>query len=332
MSIKNTGTYPNLRMRRNRKADWVRRLVSEHNLSSNDLILPLFVREGHKKKETINSMPNIFRYSMDELSRVVEKACKLKIPLIALFPYTDANKKDARGKEALNTNNLICKTLRYLKKEFKNDIGIMCDVALDPYTKHGHDGILKNNNIDNDITIEVLIKQSLLQAQMKCDIIAPSDMMDGRIGRIRNALDKKGFKDTQIVSYAVKYASNFYGPFRDAVGSKKTLKGDKKTYQMDFKNSTEALREVAIDIKEGADIVMVKPGMPYLDIIKTVKDNFKIPIFSYQVSGEYSLIKNGIDKGIINQDAIFESLVSLKRAGSNAIVSYFSLEVANQLK
>jgi porphobilinogen synthase len=332
MSIKNTGTYPNLRMRRNRKADWVRRLVSEHNLSSNDLILPLFVREGHKKKETINSMPNIFRYSMDELSRVVEKACKLKIPLIALFPYTDANKKDARGKEALNTNNLICKTLRYLKKEFKNDIGIMCDVALDPYTKHGHDGILKNNNIDNDITIEVLIKQSLLQAQMKCDIIAPSDMMDGRIGRIRNALDKKGFKDTQIVSYAVKYASNFYGPFRDAIGSSKNLKGDKKTYQMDFRNSTEALREVALDIKEGADIVMVKPALPYLDIIKTVKDNFKIPIFSYQVSGEYSLIKNGIKKGIIGEEAVLESLISLKRAGSNAIVSYFSLEVANQLK
>ena len=332
MSIKNTGTYPNLRMRRNRKADWVRRLVSEHNLSSNDLILPLFVREGHKKKETINSMPNIFRYSMDELSRVVEKACKLKIPLIALFPYTDANKKDARGKEALNTNNLICKTLRYLKKEFKNDIGIMCDVALDPYTKHGHDGILKNNNIDNDITIEVLIKQSLLQAQMKCDIIAPSDMMDGRIGRIRNALDKKGFKDTQIVSYAVKYASNFYGPFRDAIGSSKNLKGDKKTYQMDFRNSTEALREVTLDIKEGADIVMVKPALPYLDIIKTVKDNFKIPIFSYQVSGEYSLIKNGIKKGIIGEEAVLESLISLKRAGSNAIVSYFSLEVANQLK
>ena len=332
MSIKNTGTYPNLRMRRNRKADWVRRLVSEHNLSSNDLILPLFVREGHKKKETINSMPNIFRYSMDELSRVVEKACKLKIPLIALFPYTDANKKDARGKEALNTNNLICKTLRYLKKEFKNDIGIMCDVALDPYTKHGHDGILKNNNIDNDITIEVLIKQSLLQAQMKCDIIAPSDMMDGRIGRIRNALDKKGFKDTQIVSYAVKYASNFYGPFRDAVGSIKNLTGNKKTYQMDYRNSSEAIREVALDVKEGADIIMIKPGLPYLDIIKSVKDNFKIPIFSYQVSGEYSLIKNGIKKEIIGENAILESLISLKRAGSNAIVSYFALDVANQLK
>ena len=208
----------------------------------------------------------------------------------------------------------------------------MCDVALDPYTNHGHDGILKNDKIDNDLTIDVLIKQSLLQAQMKCDIIAPSDMMDGRIGEIRKALDGKGFKDTQIVSYAVKYASNFYGPFRDAIGSKKNLRGDKKTYQMDYRNSSEALREVALDVKEGADIVMVKPGLPYLDIIRSVKDNFKIPIFSYQVSGEYSLIKNGIQKGIISEETILESLVSLKRAGSNAIVSYFSLDIANQLK
>ncbi len=330
--MKTLGTYPGLRMRRNRKTDWIRRLVSEHNLSTNDLILPLFVKEGIKKKESIDSMPNVFRYSIDELARVVEKACKLKIPLIALFPYTERKKKDSQGKEALNKNNLICKALRKLKKEFKNDIGIMCDVALDPYTSHGHDGVLKNGIIDNDLTIEILIKQSLLQAEMKCDIIAPSDMMDGRIGKIRNALDKKGFKDTQIVSYAVKYASHFYGPFREAVGSKKNLKGDKKTYQMDFRNSSEALREVALDIKEGADIVMVKPGLPYLDIIRSIKDNFKIPIFSYQVSGEYSLIKNGIIKGIINKEAILESLISLKRAGSNAIVSYFSLEIADQLK
>ena len=330
--MKSIGTYPNLRMRRNRKADWVRRLVSEHNLSANDLILPLFVKEGSKKKEIIESMPNVFRYSIDELALVVEKACKLKIPLIALFPYINLNKKNSTGREAINKNNLICKALRFLKKEFKNDIGIMCDVALDPYTNHGHDGIIKNKKIDNDKTIDVLIKQSVLQAQMECDIIAPSDMMDGRIGKIRAALDKKGFKDTQIVSYAVKYASNFYGPFRHAVGSSKKLKGDKKTYQMDYKNASEAMREVALDVKEGADIVMVKPGLPYLDIIKSIKDNFKIPIFSYQVSGEYSLIKNGIKKRIINEDAILESLISLKRAGSNAIVSYFSLDVANQLK
>ena len=330
--MKIIGTYPALRMRRNRKTDWIRRLVSEHNLSSSDLILPLFVKDGNKKKESIKSMPGIYRYSIKDLSKIVEKACKLKIPLVALFPYTKLNKKNKYGTEALNENNLICRSVKTLKKEFKNDIGIMCDVALDPYTNHGHDGILQNKIIENDLTVEILIKQSVLQVEMGCDIVAPSDMMDGRIGKIRKALDKKGFSDTQIVSYAVKYASNFYGPFRDAVGSKETLKGNKKTYQMDYKNSTEALREVALDVKEGADIVMVKPGMPYLDIIKTVKDNFKIPIFSYQVSGEFSLIKNGINNGIINQDAIFESLVSLKRAGSNAIVSYFALEVANQLK
>jgi porphobilinogen synthase len=330
--MKIIGTYPALRMRRNRKADWIRRLVSEHNLSTSDLILPLFVKDGNKQREAIKSMPGIYRHSINDLTKVVEKACKLEIPLVALFPYTKLSKKNENGTEAVNENNLICRAIVALKKEFKNDIGIMSDVALDPYTSHGHDGILKNKKIDNDSTVEILINQSLLHAQMGCDIVAPSDMMDGRIGKIRKELDKKGFSDTHIVSYAVKYASNFYGPFRDAVGSKTKLKGDKKTYQMDFKNSSEALREVALDIKEGADIVMIKPGMPYLDIIKTVKNNFRIPIFSYQVSGEFSLIKNGINKGIINQEAILESLVSLKRAGSNAIVSYFTLEVANQLK
>ena len=330
--MKIIGTYPALRMRRNRKADWIRRLVSEHNLSTSDLILPLFVKDGNKQREAIKSMPGIYRHSINDLTKVVEKACKLEIPLVALFPYTKLSKKNENGTEAVNENNLICRAIVALKKEFKNDIGIMSDVALDPYTSHGHDGILKNKKIDNDSTVEILINQSLLHAQMGCDIVAPSDMMDGRIGKIRKELDKKGFSDTHIVSYAVKYASNFYGPFRDAVGSKTKLKGDKKTYQMDFKNSSEALREVSLDIKEGADIVMIKPGMPYLDIIKTVKNNFRIPIFSYQVSGEFSLIKNGINKGIINQEAILESLVSLKRAGSNAIVSYFTLEVANQLK
>ena len=330
--MKIIGTYPALRMRRSRKTDWIRRLISEHNLSTSDLILPLFIKDGNKNKEMLKLMPGIFRYSIKDLSKIVEKACKLKIPLIALFPYTKLNKKNKYGTEALNENNLICRAVQFLKKEFKNDIGIMCDVALDPYTDHGHDGIIKDKKIDNDETVEILIKQAVLQAEMGCDIVAPSDMMDGRVGKIRKSLDKKGLIETQIVSYAVKYASNFYGPFRDAVGSKGNLKGDKKTYQMDFKNSMEALREVALDIKEGADIIMVKPGMPYLDIIKSVKDNFKIPVFSYQVSGEFSLIKNGINKGIINQDAIYESLISLKRAGSNAIVTYFALEVANQLK
>ena len=277
-------------------------------------------------------MPGIYRYPIKDLLKIVEKACKLKIPLVTLFPYINLNKKNEYGSEALNEKNLICRTVKTLKKEFKNDIGIMCDVALDPYTIHGHDGVVKNKKIDNDLTLEILIKQSLLHAEMGCDIVAPSDMMDGRVGKIRKALDEQGLIDTQIVSYAVKYASNFYGPFRDAVGSGKNLKGNKKTYQMDFRNSNEALREVALDVKEGADIVMVKPGLPYLDIIRAVKDNFNIPIFSYQVSGEYSLIKNGIRKGIIKRESILESLISLKRAGSNAIITYFSLEVADQLK
>ena len=325
------GKYPTSRLRRVRNTDWIRRLISENDLSVNDLILPVFIMDGKNKIVKIKTMPGVNRYTLDKLGSLLDQAAQLKIPMIALFPYTPDNKKNEFGSEALNEDNLVCKALRLIKKKYKN-IGVMCDVALDPYTNHGHDGLLKNNKIDNDKTIEVLVKQSILQAEMGCDVIAPSDMMDGRIGKIRKALDKNGLSDTHIVSYAVKYASNFYGPFRDAVGSKATLKGDKKTYQMDFKNSSEALREVALDIKEGADIIMVKPGMPYLDIIKTVKDNFKIPIFSYQVSGEFSLIKNGISKGIINQDAIIESLVSLKRAGSSAIVSYFSLEVANQLK
>tara|TARA_B100001123_G_C15219351_1_gene990570 strand:- start:458 stop:1444 length:987 start_codon:yes stop_codon:yes gene_type:complete len=328
--MKNLGSYPNVRLRRNRKTEWSRRLVSENNLSSNDLIWPIFIREGKNIKEPIKSMPGVFRYSLDKIESLVEKAIIRKIPMIALFPHTPESKKNAIGSEALNKNNLVCKALRLIKKNYK-EIGLMCDVALDPYTDHGHDGILKRNYVDNDETIKILIKQSLLQARMGCDVIAPSDMMDGRIGEIRKALDKNGYKLVQILSYAVKYASNFYGPFRDAVGSKKSLKGDKKNYQMDFKNSKESLREVALDIKEGADFVMVKPGMPYLDIIKLIKENFKIPVFAYQVSGEYSLIKNGIKNNILNNDAIYESLISFKRAGANAIVTYFADEIAKDL-
>ena len=329
--MKNIGSYPNVRLRRNRKTDWSRRLVSESNLSSNDLIWPIFIREGKNIKEPVNSMPGVFRYSIDKIEILVEKAINKKIPMIALFPNTIDSKKDPRGSEALNKNNLVCKALRLIKKKYK-EIGLMCDVALDPYTSHGHDGILKKNYVDNDETIKVLIKQSLLQAEMGCDVIAPSDMMDGRIGEIRKALDKSGFKLVQILSYAVKYASNFYGPFRDAVGSKKSLIGDKKNYQMDFNNSKEALREVALDISEGADFVMVKPGLPYLDIIKLIKDQFKIPVFAYQVSGEYSLIMNGIKNKIINKDAIYESLISFKRAGASAIVTYFADQISNRLK
>ena len=329
--MKNIGSYPNVRLRRNRKSEWSRRLVRENNLSTNDLIWPIFICEGKNIIEPIKSMPGVYRYSLDKIERLIEKSIKKGIPMVSLFPYTPINKKNLHGTEALNKNNLVCKALRLIKKNY-DEIGIMCDVALDPYTSHGHDGIIKKNYVDNDETVKILVKQALLQAEMGCDVIAPSDMMDGRIGEIRKALDKNDFKLVQILSYAVKYASNFYGPFRDAVGSNKSLKGDKKNYQMDFKNSKESLREVALDISEGADFVMVKPGMPYLDIIKTIKDNFKIPVFAYQVSGEYSLIKNGIKNNLISDEAIVESLMAFKRAGASAIITYFALEIANKLK
>jgi len=327
-----TGKYPSLRLRRNRKAEWTRRLVEESNLSSNDLILPIFLIDGKNRIQSIKLMPGVFRYSIDQLSKIVDKAILLRIPMIALFPYSNSKVKNKHGSEALNEDNLVCRAIRYIKKKYKNQIGIMCDVALDPYTSHGHDGLLKSDYVLNDETVEILIKQSLLQAEMGCDVIAPSDMMDGRIGKIRKALDKNGYQLIQILSYAVKYASSFYGPFRDAVGSKGLLKGDKKNYQMDYRNRLEALREVSLDIKEGADIVMVKPGMPYLDIISLVKSNFKIPVFAYQVSGEYSLINNGIKKGIISSSAILESLVSFKRAGASAIVSYYADKIAKNLR
>ena len=277
-------------------------------------------------------MPGVYRYTINRLSQIVDRAIKKKIPMVALFPKTKCNLKNEIGSESLNENNLVCKAIIEIKKKYKNQIGIMCDVALDPYTSHGHDGLIRSNQIINDETIEVLINQSLLQAEMGCDVIAPSDMMDGRIGIIRKALDKRNFKDVQILSYAAKYASSFYGPFREAVGSNKALKGDKRTYQMDFSNSDESLREVALDIKEGADMVMVKPGMPYLDIIKLVKQNFKIPVLAYQVSGEYSLISNGINKRLLHKDCIVETLVAFKRAGANAIVTYFADKISKELK
>ena len=326
-----TGKYPSLRLRRTRKYNWSRRLIQENNLSCSDLIYPIFLIEGKNKKQPIKSMPGIYRYSIDQLGMIINKIIKHKIPMVALFPSTPNSKKDKIGKEALNENNLVCKALRFIKKRFKNDIGIMSDVALDPYTTHGHDGLIKNNYVINDETINILIKQSLLQAQMGCDVIAPSDMMDGRVGKIRKYLDKNRYHDVQILSYAVKYASNFYGPFRDAVGSKKSLKSDKKNYQMDFANSNESLREVALDIKEGADMIMVKPGLPYLDVIQKVKENFKIPVLAYQVSGEYSLIKNGIKNKFINEESIIESLMCFKRAGASAIVTYFALDIAKKL-
>jgi porphobilinogen synthase len=327
-----TGKYPSLRLRRSRKYDWSRRLIEENSLSPNDFILPIFLIEGKSKKQEIKSMPDVYRYSIDNLTKIIDKAIKNGLPMIALFPHTEKNKKNDLGTEALNEENLVCRAIQFIKKKYKNEIGIMCDVALDPYTSHGHDGLLKSNYILNDETIKVLIDQSLLQAQMGCDVLAPSDMMDGRIGEIRKALDKNNYQMIQILSYAVKYASSFYGPFRDAVGSKGLLKGDKRNYQMDFRNKNEALREVALDIKEGADMIMVKPGMPYLDIIKDVKENFKIPVIAYQVSGEYSLLTNGINRGLINKKAILESLISFKRAGANAIVSYYADRLSLILK
>ena len=327
-----TGNYPNLRLRRSRKNDWSRRLVQENSLSSSDFILPIFLIDGKNTKQSIKTMPDVYRYTIDKLGTILDRAIKNKIPMVALFPYTNKTKKNEIGTEALNEDNLVCKAIRYIKKRYKNEIGIMCDVALDPYTSHGHDGLIKSGYVLNDETIEVLINQSLLQAEIGCDVLAPSDMMDGRIGKIRKALDKEGHEMVQLLSYAVKYASSFYGPFRDAVGSKGLLKGDKKNYQMDFRNSDEAIREVALDIKEGADMVMVKPGMPYLDIIKTVKDNFKIPVLAYQVSGEYSLLSNSIKKGLIDKNSVLESLISFKRAGANAIVSYYADRISDLIK
>ena len=327
-----TGNYPNLRLRRSRRQDWSRRLIQENSLSASDFILPIFLIDGKNTKQSIKTMPEVYRYTVDKLGVIVDRAVKNKIPMVALFPYTKRSMKNKIGTEALNEDNLVCKAIQHIKKRYKNEIGIMCDVALDPYTSHGHDGLLKSGYVLNDETIEVLINQSLLQAEIGCDVLAPSDMMDGRIGKIRKALDKEGHEMVQILSYAVKYASSFYGPFRDAVGSKGLLKGNKKNYQMDFRNSNEAIREVALDIKEGADMVMVKPGMPYLDIIKVVKDNFKIPVLAYQVSGEYSLLSHSIQKGLIDKKSILESLIGFKRAGASAIVSYYADRIDSLIK
>ncbi len=328
--MKIIGSFPKIRLRRLRKSKWIRDLVSETTISKNDLILPIFIREGKNKIDSIKSMPDVKRYTIDKLPIILKQVKKYKIPAVALFPYTSKNKKDKIGSEALNPNNLVCRSIRYIKEKFPT-IGIMTDVALDPYTSHGHDGVIIDNKINNDETIKILVKQALLQAKMGCDIIAPSDMMDGRVGEIRKILDKNNFKDTSILSYAVKFASNFYGPFRDAVGSKSNLKKDKKTYQMDFRNISESYREVALDVNEGADMIMVKPGLPYLDIIGKIKNRFKIPVLAYQVSGEYSMIKNAIRKKLLDEESIFESIISFKRAGACAIVTYFAIDIAKKL-
>ena len=327
------GKFPRTRLRRNRQSPWCRNLISETELSVNDLIYPMFVTNGKKITENIKSLPSVKRYSIDIILKKIEEVKKLGIPAIALFPYVEKKLKTFDGKEALNKNNLICKAIKEIKKKFP-DLGLICDVALDPYTTHGHDGILRNNCIVNDETIEILSQQAIIQAEAGADIIAPSDMMDGRIGVLRDRLDNEGFGNTIILSYAAKFASNFYGPFRDAVGSSKSLgKTDKKTYQMNFQNSNEAIREVSMDINEGADMIMIKPALPYLDIISKVKRKFNIPIFAYQVSGEYSMLKHAEKENSLNyKKCLYESLISIKRAGASAIFCYGAIDIAKNLK
>ena len=320
------------RMRRNRKSDWSRRLVRETRVTSDDLIWPLFVIEGSNRNEAIPSMPGVERLTIDLLVRAAHRAVALGIPAIALFPYVQQDLRDPGGLEALRDDNLICRACQAISKE-KLPLGLITDVALDPYTSHGHDGLLVGETILNDETIAVLRKQAVLQAQSGSDIIAPSDMMDGRVGAIRKALDQAGFSEVQIMSYAAKYASAFYGPFRDAIGTSKTLQGDKRTYQMDPANTDEAMREVALDLDEGADMIMVKPGMPYLDIVWRVKDTFNVPTFAYQVSGEYAMIQAAAQNGWIDGDrAMAESLMGFKRAGADGILTYFAPRMAEFLK
>src|SRR5436305_7996243 len=320
------------RMRRNRKSEWARRMVRENVLTAQDLIWPLFVVAGKNTRTAVASMPGVERLSVDQVVREAVRAAELNIPCIALFPYTDPNLRDEGGSEALNPDNLVCQAIRAIKKEVP-DLGILCDVALAPYTSHGHDGLIRGDQIINDETVEVLVRQALVEAEAGCDIIAPSDMMDGRIGAIRAALDEAGRTEVQIMAYAAKYASAFYGPFRDAVGSSKTLTGDKRTYQMDPANSDEALREVELDIAEGADMVMVKPGLPYLDIVRRVKDAFGMPTFAYQVSGEYSMIMAAVQNGWLDHDrAMLETLTAFKRAGADGVLTYFAPMAAEKLK
>jgi porphobilinogen synthase len=332
VEAKAAGLDLSIRPRRNRKADWTRRMVAETTLAVDDLIWPLFLVDGSKTRAAVPSMPGVERLSVDEAVREAERAAKLRIPCLALFPYTDPSLRDEAGTEALNPDNLVCRAIRAIKKAVP-EVGILCDVALDPYTSHGHDGLLREGVILNDETVAVLTHQALVEAEAGADIIAPSDMMDGRVGAIRTALDASHFTDVSIMAYAAKYASAFYGPFRDAVGSSKTLTGDKRTYQMDPANTNEALREVELDIAEGADMVMVKPGMPYLDILQRVSETFGMPTFAYQVSGEYAMIMAAAQNGWLDGErAMIESLHAFKRAGAAGVLSYFAPRVAEKLK
>ena len=321
-------TFPTTRLRRNRSTGFIRKLVSENKIDTSDLIYPMFLIDGKNKIEQIDSMPGIVRHSLDNFLKEAEEVYRLGVPAIAIFPNIEASLRDAEGSEATNREGLVPKAVREIKKHLP-ELGVMTDVALDPYTNHGHDGLLSDSGyILNDETVKVLCEQALVCAEAGADIIAPSDMMDGRVGEIRNRLDLNHLNLTLIMAYSAKYASKYYGPFRDAVGANNTLKGDKKTYQMDPANSDEALHEIALDLSEGADMVMVKPGLPYLDVIKRVKDKFDVPVFAYQVSGEYSMHKAAIDKGWVDKEVIFESLMCFKRAGATGILTYFAKEFA----
>jgi porphobilinogen synthase len=326
------GAYPQLRMRRNRRADWSRRLVAENVLTAADLIWPVFVKDGGAAREPIPTMPGVDRLTIEALVDAAGEAASLGIPVVALFPVVPRERKSEDGDEAVDPENLVCRAVRAVKRAHPG-LGVLCDVALDPFTTHGHDGVLRGGDVANDETVEILCRQALVQAQAGCDVVAPSDMMDGRVGAIRAALDGAGFSHVQIMSYAAKYASAFYGPFRDAIGSKSSLgKADKRTYQMDPANGDEALREVALDLQEGADMVMVKPGMPYLDVIRRVKDRFGVPTFAYQVSGEYAMLAGAVERGWLDVSVIEEALLGFKRAGADGVLTYAALDVARRLK
>jgi porphobilinogen synthase len=327
------GRYPQSRLRRLRRYDWSRRLVAETSLSVNDLIWPLFVHEGDNRRQAVTSMPGVERLSIDLVVEAVGQAVEVGIPAVALFPVTDPAKKSPEAEEAVNPENLVCRAVRAVKTAHGDKIGVICDVALDPYTSHGQDGLVRDGYVVNDETIEVLCRQAVVQAEAGYDVIAPSDMMDGRVGAVRQALDAAGFDRVSILAYAAKYASAFYGPFRDAVGSAANLKsGDKRTYQMNPANTDEAIREVALDLAEGADMVMVKPGMPYLDVVRRVKDEFEVPTFAYQVSGEYAMLAAAAANGWLDREkTMLESLLSFKRAGADGILTYFALDAARLL-
>jgi porphobilinogen synthase len=326
------GAYPRVRMRRNRRTEWSRRLVAETVLTPADLIWPVFVADGASGREAVQSMPGAYRLTVPALVEEAGRAVELGIPVIAVFPVVPAPSRSAEGNEALNPENIVCRAIAALKKAYP-ELGVLCDAALDPFTDHGHDGVIRDGYVANDETVEILCRQSVMQARFGCDIIAPSDMMDGRVGAIRDALDGAGFEHVQIMSYAVKYASGFYGPFRDALHSTAALgTSNKRTYQMDYANSDEALREVELDLAEGADMVMVKPGMPYLDVLRRVKDRFGVPTFAYQVSGEYSMLRGAIANGWLDEKVILESLMGFKRAGADGILTYFAIEAAERLK